>query len=332
MDRNHKPFWASTRIKASLSATVVAAALSCALPAQANLVITPVFDTTITGDANAAAIESVINTAASFYDNTFTNPVTVAIKFQEGGGLGASLSWVFQAKYQNFINHLIAGSSGDATDTTALANLPHGATNPVTGGGSVVVRAANLRALGFTIGPLPGGVDGTITLNTSLTDVGSSGTTGEYSLLAVVEHEIDEVLGLGSDVGGTGFFAVPTAEDLFRYDATGNRTFAPHACGSEPAAYFSLDGTTKLAQFHNCSDGADYGDWASDPLPAGVVPKVQDAYATPGAHPTLNRYSPEVVALDAIGYNLTAVPEPGSLALVLGACAGLFAARRGRRQ
>lgn len=330
MNRNRKPFSASTGIRAALSAAVSAVALTWALPAHANLVITPIFDTTITGDANAAAIEAVINSAASFYDNVFTNPINVSIKFQEGGGLGGSSSYVFQARYQNFINSLIAGSSGDATDTTALANLPGGATNPVTGSNFVIVKAANLKALGFSVAT-PGGLDGTITVNTHLTDVGSPGTTGQYSLLAVVEHEIDEVLGLGSDVGQTGFFADPATEDLFRYDAAGNRTYAPHACGGETAAYFSLDGSTKLAQFHNCSDGADYGDWASNPLPTGAVPQVQDAYATPGSHPTLNRYSPEVVALDAMGYNLTKVPEPGSLALVLGAFAALFAARRGRR-
>jgi hypothetical protein len=331
MDRNRKSLLTPGRIKAGLSATVAAAALACALPAQANLVITPVFDASITGDANAAAIEGVINAAASFYDNTFTNPITVSIKFQEGGGLGASSSWVFQPTYQHYINRLIAHSSGDATDTTALANLPHGAVEPVTGGSVVNVRAANLRALGATLST-PDGLDGTITVNTSLTDVGSPGTTGQYGLLSVVEHEIDEVLGLGSDVGGTGFFAVPAAEDLFRYDAAGNRSYTPNSdCAKAPAAYFSLDGSTRLAQFHNCSDGADYGDWASDPLPAGATPQVQDAYGMPGTNPTLNRNSPEVVALDALGYNLTTVPEPGSLALVLGACAGLFAARRARR-
>ncbi|CAM4146076.1 NF038122 family metalloprotease [Roseateles saccharophilus] len=325
---NRKPLFALKNTRAALSATAFAAALSWALPAHANLVITPIFDASITGDTNAAAIEAVINSAASFYDNTFSNPVNISIKFQEGGGLGASNSWVFKARYQNYINRLIAHSSGDATDTTALANLPHGATNPVTGGGFVNVRAANLRAMGATLST-PDGLDGTITVNTHLTDVGSPGTTGQYGLLDVVEHEIDEVLGLGSDVGGTNFFSDPAAEDLFRYDAAGNRTFAPHACGSEPAAYFSLDGSTRLAQFHNCSDGADYGDWASDPLPAGVAPQVQDAYGTPGSHPALSRSSPEVIALDALGYNL--VPEPGSLALVLGAVAALGAARRVRR-
>jgi len=331
MDRNCKPFSASKSLKGALSATVFAAALACALPAHANLVITPVFDTSITSDVNAAAIEGVIYSAASFYNSTFTNPINVSIKFQEGGGLGGSSSWVYKGYYQNFINALTAGSSGDATDTMALAHLSHGATNPVTGSDFIVVRAANVQALGGTVAT-PNGLDGTITLNTHLTDVGSPGTTGQYGLMSVVEHEIDEVLGLGSDVGGTGFFADPAAEDLFRYDAAGNHSYAPHACGSEPAAYFSLNGTTDLAQFHNCSDGADYGDWASDPLPAGAAPQVQDAYALPGTNPTLNRNSPEVVALDAMGYNLATVPEPGSLALVLGAFAGLFAARRARRQ
>jgi hypothetical protein len=47
------------------------------------LVITPTFDSSITSDPNAAAIEGVINTAINTYETDFTDPITVPITFQE---------------------------------------------------------------------------------------------------------------------------------------------------------------------------------------------------------------------------------------------------------
>ena len=43
--------------------------------------------------------------------------------------------------------------------------------------------------------------DGTTNWNTGITFPGSPGSSGAYSLMATVEHEMDEVLGLGSDLG-----------------------------------------------------------------------------------------------------------------------------------
>ncbi len=294
-----------------------------ALPVRADVAlnIIPTFDSSITSDPNAAAIEGTINQAISFYENTFTthtaSPIGVTIDFKEmTTGLGQSNTTLYKVSYQSFINALTAANSADATDTTALAHLPNGANNPVTGSTRINVKTAELRALGYTNVPPIGGFDGTIGLNTSLTTPGSPGSSLQYSLLAVTEHEIDEVLGLGSDLPGTGFFSDPAPEDLFRYTAGGARSFAANAsCGAPPAAFLSLDGTTDLAQFNNCGNGGDYGDWQSTPLPGGVGPKVQDAFATPGSTPFLTATSPESIALDAIGYNLSAVPEPTSLVL-----------------
>src|SRR5262249_39962902 len=153
------------------------------------------------------------------------------------------------------------------------------------------------------------------------------GTTGQFSLMATVEHEIDEVLGLGS--GLPDFLATPFPEDLFRYDASGNRSYTT---SSTARAFFSIDGTTDLAQFDNQNDGGDFGDWQGHPLPNGVSPKVQDAFATPGAHPTLGV---EITALDVIGYTLTTqsvvTPEPTSLTL-LGFGAATLGLRAWRRK
>jgi hypothetical protein len=82
------------------------------------------------------------------------------------------------------------------------------------------------------------------------------------------------------------------------------RTFST---ASNKLAYFSIDGVTRLAQFDNQNDGGDAGDWQSNPLPSGVAPKVQDAFATPGASPAL---SIELTALDVIGYDRASSPVP----------------------
>ena len=88
----------------------------------------------------------------------------------------------------------------------------------------------------------------------------------------------------------------------------------------------SVDGvTTNLANFNNCANGADYGDWAAG---SGFA-QVQDAFGTPGSTPVLTIASTEVIALDAIGYDAV-VPEPASLVLMITGMAGIAATRRRR--
>jgi hypothetical protein len=298
------------------------------LRADVPLDIIPTYDSSITSDTNAAAIETTIQDAINYYQATFTThtaaPIDVHITFSDiNTGLGESSTFFGTVSYSSFLAALTAASSGDTTDTTALAHLPAGPLNPVTGTTDIFVKTAELRALGFAAA-LP--MDGSIGLRTSITDVNG----GPYSLLAVVEHEVDEVLGLGSALPG--FTTAPFPEDLFRYDGSGNRSFTTNHAAH---AYFSLDGTTQIAQFDNQNDGGDFGDWQSNPLPGGVGPKVQDAFATPGVTPTLaNDGGAEVTALDAIGYNLGGqgtVPEPATLTIFGIGLAGMVVCRHRRR-
>src|ERR1039457_1916177 len=203
-----------------------------AVPAHADVALNIIatFDSTIASDPNAAAIEATINQAISFYETTFTThtaaPIGVTIDFKEmATGLGQSNTTLYKVSYQSFINALTAANSTDATDIAALAGLPTGPNNPVTGSTTINVKTAELRALGSTSVPPIGGFDGTIGLATSITTPGSPGSSLQYSLLATTEHEIDEVLGLGSDLGATGsFFNDPAPEDLFRYNAADRKS------------------------------------------------------------------------------------------------------------
>ena len=280
---------------------LVVAILAGGMPARA-LVITPSWDSSITSDLNAGTIESTINMAIEYYQTRFSDPITVTIEFQEittAGKAGHSSWWYYNIPYSQFRTAL-QNDAATANDTIALANLPAGANNPVTGTGNIRVKTANLRALGITgkNSGLPGGVDGIIGLHTSRMNLSRDSTDpNKYDLLAVTEHEIDEVLGLASSLDSNA--GNPLPEDLFRYTSSGNRTFTTN----NDEAYFSIDGANLLARFNQDSTG-DYGDWWT----AGVhQPQVQDAFVTAGATPDPGT---ELIALDVIGYNLVPVPQP----------------------
>jgi hypothetical protein len=273
----------------------------------AGLTINPVFDSTITSDPNGAAIENTILAAILNVESQFTDPITVTINFKKdlSISLGQSLVAYYFLPYNQFIDALRADAK-TVDDLNAIALLPSASTNPVNGSSLINVKAANLKAVGIVVNPV---LDGTVSVNTSITSPGSTGSTLQYSLLNVVAHEIDEVLGLGS--------SLPTEpqttifpQDLFRYDQLGARTFTTL---SSALAFFSINASTFLAQFDNQNDGGDFGDWQSNPLPFGVSPKVQDAFATPfsGDLPL----TVELTALDVIGYDRVASGVAPSITL-----------------
>jgi hypothetical protein len=306
-----------------LRAPRAAAALWLLAVASAHaFTIVPTFDSSITSDANAAAIITTIQSAIAVYEQTFADPIIVNITFDEfSSGLGQSLSTFTTIRYSSYLADLTADATS-ADDFTALANLPTGSRNPVNNGRTLDIHTALLRALGVSDFTLS---DGTISLNTSLMNLSVDGpqNPSKYSLFAVAQHEIDEVLGLGSSLFGATVPANISPEDLFRYDQSGSRSYTT---STSAQAYFSLDGVTDIARFNQ--DGiADFGDWYS---PGDQTPQVQDAYGTPGSTPTLG--PAEIKALDVTGYTIATVPEPSSGALLLTAVGlGLLSRRRWRR-
>jgi len=293
------------------------------------LTFTPIYDSSITGDINGATIQNTIQGALNIYSSLFSDSINVRIYFQEGGGLGSSQFNFSNITYSSYRTAMV-GDSTSADDSLALStSLPNQATNPANGATNISIKPANARAIGLSFTPsLSSGsnlnLDGIITLNTSLMNLDRIGPQdgSKYDLQAVVMHEIDEVLGLGS---GLNILTNPAPEDMFRYTSAGTQT-RTYTTANGNDAWFSVDGLTNLVQFHNvanCNAGAgDCGDWENS-----ATVRVQDQAGTPGTQPNL---SPEEIrALDAIGYTLITVPEPGTVALMgLAALAGLAMRRR----
>ena len=262
----------------------------------------------------------MINDAIAFYEKTFFDPITVDIEFHNlSTGLGRSDVSFYDLSYPLYRAALIAEATSP-DDQTAVGTLPAGLNEPVHGKPIVMARSANGRAVGFNTPGLllnfAGSLcptftgDGCIGLNVNATTTGA----GSFSLLATVQHEIDEVLGLASSLqsNGTILFDSIFSYDLFRFAGPGVRSFATNACAGPPRVFFSLDaGATNLNEFNNCNNGLDYGDWVTH-----TPSQVQDAFTNGIGSPALTATSAETRALDVIGYDLVAVPEPATLLLV----------------
>jgi hypothetical protein len=278
----------------------------------AGLTIIPTFNSTGATSIDAAT-QTVINNAIAFYQNTFTDNITVNIEFHNmSSGLGQSTFFFFSILYNTYCTALAANATSP-DDMTALANTPCGPSNPTNGSANIGVKSPNGRAIGLNLPeqlfstnascptPMFTG-SGCIGLNVTLANMFPG------LLFATVEHEIDEVLGLGSALQGTTTTSTPWPEDLFRWQPGPPvvRSYAANASATNPCAtgtplaFFSIDGGTHdLDDFNNCNNGGDYGDWITH-----NPSQVQDAFTNATGTPTLTVTSPEVRALDVIGYSI----------------------------
>ena len=315
-------------LRSVLGVSLALAALGDAGTAHAGVVITPTFDTSITSDPNAAAIETAINTSIGIYESLFTDPINVGILFRYAttfadgtplnpGILGNNFHTLWSFSYNTYINALKADGT-TANDATALGNLPAASAFP-NSPRNLQFSSANGRAVGLNTPPLstvngvPGVFDGVVTLNSGqpfqFDRTGGIAPTN-FDAMRVIEHEIDEVLGLGSTLpDGKDFAGAPAVspEDLFRYSAPGTISFTN---SGSALSYFSIDGgVTNIVGFNQDNTG-DYGDW----LGSSTVALVQAAFI--GHHQAdISATSPEGIALDVIGYDLVPVPEPSTLAI-----------------
>jgi hypothetical protein len=316
------------------------------------LLIEPTFDSTLTSQSDAAAVEAAIDTAANTIDGLYSNPGTVQVLFAYNSAvLGQSQdgeSFLTMSQYSSVLTADSTAHPGNTILSTAVANLSKG--NGATAN-YVLGTTAFLRVgLGLT-GPgttpyynASGGTggtgvfDGIVTIGNVSTSPGGTGQNSQA--VSVLEHELNEVLGgggTGSTIGEnlsayeTGFVVGPT--DLYRYHSTsstcaGVTSTASYSTSTGEVACYSINGgTSSLVRMNQAGGGSDYGDYANT---SPNVPYIQDAFY-PGTTNDYSTASPEFVMMESIGYDSN-LPEPSSLMLMTGAVGGLgwFRRRRAR--
>jgi hypothetical protein len=289
---------------------------------NSGLVIIPSFDPTITSDPRSNAIQAMIVSAIQAYQTLFSDPITVTIHFRfsahDATGrpmdtlVGASNSTCYPRDWNTFITALKADAK-TASDTAANSTLP---TSPLTA--SIVTRSAAGRAIGLNTPPamfadahldVGGPYDGVITINSAKPlQFTRPVSPGNFDARTFTEHEIDEVLGLGSHLNGAAPEFLCT-QDLFSWASLNARNTT--ATGER---HFSIDRGLHYIVTFNQDPGGDFGDWESEPQCPQNHPLVQNAWNCDGQSPEISATSPEGVSLDVIGYDLvTASPGNGGV-------------------
>ena len=269
------------------------------------LTIHATFDSSITGNANAAAIQATINRAISIYESLFSDPITIQIRFRYAttdpdgtafAGVSHSLTVVYVALWSTEIDFLRADAKTN-NDNLAIASLPTIALDT-----AVVAASANGRSLGRNTPPamfadgtvgVGGPYDGIVTLNSARPFQFSRPTNASnFDAQRSVEQGIDEVMGL---LHSTSDF---TPDDLFSWSSPGNRNTT-----TSGTRYLSIDGgVTNIVNFNQNSNG-DFGGWQSTACPQ-AHPYVQNAFPCMGQFSDISATSPEGINLDVIGYDL----------------------------
>ena len=344
-------------MKTKLLAFVASGALSLTATSVTALTIDSEFDSSITAAADAASVESAINTAITTIDSLYSNAGAVGIVFTQAPGSGfvaqstTSQAFVQYSQYVSLLSSNSINNPANTTLSTAITNLPSG-NKPGPGDpiGAVAVTTVDERvALGMAgvtgfynssgtfVSAGGQAYDGVVTLNTNLAlNYTTTPVAGEFSAISAVEHEINEVLGGGGQgsvlneiaVGQTKYDNDVGVLDLYRYSAPGVPSFTTSGSAT---SYFSVDGgVTDIVGFNQVGSGdADYGDFAS------VTCFVQLAFACDGQVPAYTTSSPEFAMMESIGYDpnpVTATPLPSTWTMLIAGFVGLgFFANRGNK-
>jgi FG-GAP-like repeat len=272
------------------------------------------YDSSVTSQSGAfqSLFDGAVNAAVQFYDQEFTNNITVNVTFAwqslGAGALAENQFYYNTYSYATIVSALKATQSS-TDDIAAYTTLP--ANDPTGGSGNdFMLTAAQARVLGLSFGAVP--FDDFVMLNS---DFGASGYTfdpnnravsGKYDAIGALEHEISEGIfgrigNLGLSVNGASGIYTPL--DLFRYSSSGVRDFNP---GHND--FFSIDGQHLLTEFNNHNQfGGDVSDW---------YPTVQGDSFGDGYQGVMGAVTPtDLRELDILGWNLAGAAQSVPLTL-----------------
>jgi hypothetical protein len=311
--------------------------------------------------ANPAAL-AAFNRAALAWEARISDPITITISADlaalGSGILGSTSSVVLQASYSTIRNQMVADAADEGADDAIVASLPTSAqfTATIPGGtllsSNLSVSKANAKALGFT------GLDGTFGVNDATINFSSTFAfdydnsdgvgAGLIDFETVAAHEIGHALGFSSFVDSVNAGATTVqllTLDLFRFandtaaDPTSAAQFTTFARNMIPgvdtitdeilgatAEYRMSTGLTNAA--FPGTDGRQASHWKADELTSTFIGLMDPTLSTGQFYGPQNS---DFRALDLIGYDIVAVPEPSATGLAL-ALLGFAGWRENRRR
>lgn len=220
-----------------------------------SLVINVTYDSSV--NSAPAGFKTAVQAAVSYFEQNFTNNVTLNITFgwaPLSGNALAENSFYYNTFTYAQMKSLLTATAASQDDAAAYASLP--SSDPTPGGASTwALTVGQEKALGISVSAP---YDDYVQLNSSVAwtfDPANRAVAGEFDAIGAIEHEISEGgFGRIGDLNLDGFY---TPLDLFRYSAPGVRDFNP---GSND--YFSIDGSHLLQEFNNHNQfGGDVADW-----------------------------------------------------------------------
>lgn len=302
----------------------------------------------------SAQAQAAFVAAGNLWSGVLLDPITVQLTVGTAalGGtvLGQAQSGLVPILYEDVRLALINDASSP-TDAAAVSQLTAGTfgmlinrttQNPnsdpavpyVDNNGSLNnqylgLTTANAAALGlpFTRGAVSGCVtacDAFIQFNSNFQfdyDRSDGVAANQFDFIGIAAHEIGHALGFVSGVDALdsvpGFdedaYAQASVLDLFRYSADSAAAGVIDFTASATTKYFSLtgasSGTLLFATGRNFGDGRQASHW-KDGLGLGML----DPTSAQGEFLVIS--ANDRLAMDAIGWNLTPVPEPGKPALL----------------